>query len=155
MAKNLNVLRRIEYMNIKFSFPILIILGEFFSYDKRAAIRSPFFADQWLQQQQNTITIARIMIQVQLSSKMWQRQLLFICSSKVVIERCAHYILCNLVGIGEIKYGVALLQDKASLKIFAVLRNKAGHGFGCALGQESSNLGDGNISFTDIDTYAE
>ena len=28
-----------------------------------------------------------MMIQVQLSSKMWQRQLLFICSSKVVIER--------------------------------------------------------------------
>jgi hypothetical protein len=33
---------------------------------------------QLWQQQQNTITIARMMIQVQLSSKMWHKQLLFI-----------------------------------------------------------------------------
>jgi hypothetical protein len=42
-------------------------------------ILSPKYqSNQWLQQQQNTTIIARIIIQVQLSSKMWHKQLLFI-----------------------------------------------------------------------------
>ena len=51
------------------------------------ASKGRLFCYQWLQQQQKTITIARMIIQVQLSSKMWQRQLLFIKSLRVVFGR--------------------------------------------------------------------
>ena len=55
----------------------LDILQSHFTLDRFRSHRKMPFA-QLLQQQQNTITIARIMIQVQLSSKRWHRQLLFI-----------------------------------------------------------------------------
>jgi hypothetical protein len=44
---------------------------------------------QLLQQQQTTITIASMITQVQLSSKMWHKQLEFICSPPdFSIEQC-------------------------------------------------------------------
>ena len=49
--------------------------------DKSEEITAPLMMPPYaqpLQQQQNTSTIARIIIQVQLSSKMWHKQLLFI-----------------------------------------------------------------------------
>lgn len=49
-----------------------------------------------------TTTIASIMIQVQLSSKMWQRQLLFIlCFSSEVLVFFELYALDTIVCLGE------------------------------------------------------
>ena len=68
------------------------------------------------------------MIHVQLSSKMWHKQLFFICFLQGVIELCARYYSMTAKEfwlIREVKDRGAVLHHKTRLEIFAVFGDKS------------------------------
>lgn len=86
-----------------------------------------------------------MIIQVQLSSKIWHKQLLFICfPPNVVLSGGAQYYIMTegvfLLSLFKIENGGVVLKNKACLKVLAVFRDEVAHCGGCALAEQTAHL---------------